>query len=92
MSYRCSICGVTVPPKKPRLVHQVFKRGTRQVARELPVCCDCHVMLDEVPLRDVKDPYYLHPKRGKTRVEVLVEHQPAAPPEAAQFGRPAKTV
>ncbi len=94
MSYRCSICGIKVPPSKPRLVHQVFKRGTRQITRELPVCGDCHMMLDEVPLRDVKDPYYLRPKQGKTSVEVLVEQAPAynPPPPASEIGQRVRTV
>ena len=100
MSYRCDICGIKVPRRRQRLVHQVFKtwpdgtlRQPRQLARELSCCDGCHLMLDEVPLRSIKDPYYLRPRRGdKTTVEVLSEMPDMPPPRAEDIGRTVRTI
>lgn len=93
MSYRCSVCGTKVPHGKQRLVHVVYRPRTRQIQTELPVCGGCQVMLEEIPLSAVRDPYYLRPKRG-ARTTILVEHEPAynPPPTASEIGRPARTV
>lgn len=90
MSYRCDICGIKVPPRQSPLVHQVFYANTRQIKKELKCCDGCHLMLDEVPLPSIRDPYYLRAKLGATTT-LLVEHQPAVPPSTSEIGRPAKT-
>lgn len=90
MSYRCDICGIKVPPRQIPLLHLTFYPNTRQIKRELRCCDGCHLMLDEVPLKSVKNPYYLRAKRGAT-TSLLVEHQPAVPPSTEDIGRPTKT-
>jgi len=89
VSYRCSICGVKVGRNKPRLTHIVPKKGSSQTARELPVCGGCHVMLQELPLESIRDPYYLRPRSGVATVFVSQEHEPAEPP--SDVGRPVST-
>ena len=51
VSYRCQACGAAVPPNRPRLAH-VIHYGSKappamrgQVAREVPVCEECHFRL-----------------------------------------------
>lgn len=100
MSYRCDICGIKVPPRQPRLSHLVYKTwpdGTlkqpKQIAKDLSCCDGCHLMLDDVPLKSVKDPYYLRPRGGdRATVTVVTEVPDPLPPTAEQIGRPAKTV
>lgn len=93
MSYRCDICGIKVPPKTPRLVYRTFKRNSPDVAKELAVCEGCQSMLREVPLKSVKDPYYLRAKKGeKATVAVLAELPDRAPLPVELLGRMAKNV
>jgi hypothetical protein len=86
VSYRCDICGIKIPHKQPRLVHRVFKTNSPDVAKELGCCEGCHLMLDTVPLKSVKDPYYLRPKKSE-RIYVSREAQPSPlAPQAINFG------
>lgn len=98
MSYRCDICGIKVPHGRQRLVHPVRYPRTAnlhpnlrgQVKQELSCCEGCHLMLDEVPLASVKDPYYIRPKHGD-RTTVIAEYVPPAAPATDEIGRPART-
>lgn len=84
MSYRCDICGVKVPPGQPRLVYQVYYPRSKQIKQELGCCERCHLMLDELPLTSVKDPYYLRLRRFKEVDTVMVVREAKPSPLVAE--------
>lgn len=46
--YRCQVCKKVSQPREPRkvhVIHRVNSLGHQEIAREIPVCAKCQVML-----------------------------------------------
>ena len=70
--YRCNVCSTVVPAGKSLLRHFVYQPGTRQIAREIPVCEPCHTYLSN----GVPEPILR--RQGGKPIEVAASRNPNA--------------